>query len=213
MVRDGFFYGVALVAVAVIVWFGTHFVALTVLPVLLAAFLVWFFRDPPRTVPAGPGLIVSPADGKVEDAEWIETTAGSRVRISIFLNVFDVHVNRVPVSGTVTLAEYREGQFLNAMNSESAVHNEQTMVTIDAGEYSVSFKQIAGLLARRILCNVREGDQVERGQRMGLIKFGSRVDVLLPANVELKVRAGQRVKGGSSVLAAIVPAAKTGQQL
>ena len=205
MVRDGFFYGFALIAVAVVVWFGTHFVVLTALPVLLAAFLVWFFRDPPRTVPAGPGLIVSPADGKVEDAEWIETTAGSRVRISIFLNVFDVHVNRVPVSGTVTLAEYREGQFLNAMNSESAVHNEQTLVTIDTGAYSVSFKQIAGLLARRILCNVREGDQVQRGQRMGLIKFGSRVDVLLPANVELKVRSGQRVKGGSSVLAAILP--------
>ncbi len=205
MVRDGFFYGFALVAVAVIVWFGTHFVALTALPLLLAAFLVWFFRDPPRTVPAGPGLIVSPADGKVEDAEWIETTAGSRVRVSIFLNVFDVHVNRVPVSGKVTLAEYREGQFLNAMNSESAVHNEQTLVTIDTGEFSVSFKQIAGLLARRILCNVREGDEVQRGQRMGLIKFGSRVDVLLPANVELKVRSGQRVKGGSSVLAAILP--------
>ena len=214
MVRDGFFYGFALVAVAVIVWFGTHFVALTVFPLLLAAFLVWFFRDPPRAVPAGPGLIVSPADGKVEDAEWIETTAGSRVRISIFLNVFDVHVNRVPVSGTVTLAEYREGQFLNAMNAESAVHNEQTLVTIDAGDYSVSFKQIAGLLARRILCNVREGDQVQRGQRMGLIKFGSRVDVLLPANVELKVRSGQRVKGGSSILAAIIPAAaKMGEQL
>ena len=214
MVRDGYFYGFALVAVAVIVWFGTHFVALTVLPLLLAAFLVWFFRDPPRTVPAGPGLIVSPADGKIEDAEWIETTAGSRVRISIFLNVFDVHVNRVPVSGTVTLAEYREGQFLNAMNSESAVHNEQTLVTINTGEYSVSFKQIAGLLARRILCNVREGDQVQRGQRMGLIKFGSRVDVLLPANVELRVRSGQRVKGGSSVLAAMLPVtAKTGEQL
>lgn len=213
MVRDGYFYGFALVAVAVIVWLGTHFVALTVLPLLLAAFLVWFFRDPPRTVPMEPGLIVSPADGKVEDAEWIETTAGSRVRISIFLNVFDVHVNRVPVSGTVTLAEYREGQFLNAMNAESAVHNEQTLVTIDTGEYSVSFKQIAGLLARRILCNVREGDQVQRGQRMGLIKFGSRVDVLLPANVELKVRSGQRVKGGSSVLAAILPAVEKGKQL
>ena len=207
MVRDGFFYGIALVVVAVLVWYGTHFVALALFPLLIAAFMVWFFRDPPRRIPAGPGLILSPADGKVEDAEWIETTAGSRVRVSIFLSVFDVHVNRVPVSGTVTRAEYREGQFLNALNAESAVHNEQTLVTIDAGEYSVSFKQIAGLLARRILCNVREGDRVERGQRMGLIKFGSRVDVLLPANVELRVRSGDRVKGGSSVLASISPAA------
>ena len=205
MVRDGFFYGVALIAVAVIVWFGTHFVVLTVLPVLLAMFLVWFFRDPPRRVPMEPGLIVSPADGKVEDAEWIETTNGNGLRISIFLNVFDVHVNRSPVGGTVTLAEYREGQFLNAMNAESAVHNEQTLVTIDAGGYSVSFKQIAGLLARRILCNLREGDQVVRGERMGLIKFGSRMDVLLPAHAELRVRAGDRVKGGSSVLAFMPP--------
>lgn len=201
MVRDGIWYGVALAAVAVIVWSGTHIVSLTAVPVLLGIFLVWFFRDPSRKVPSGPGLIVSPADGKVEDAEWIETTGGSRVRVSIFLNVFDVHVNRVPISGTVTLAEYREGQFLNALNAESAVHNEQTLITIDAGDYSVSFKQIAGLLARRILCNVREGDQVVRGERMGLIKFGSRVDVLLPAGVELRVRAGDHVKGGSSVLA------------
>ena len=201
MVRDGIFYGISLLIVSVVVWYGTHVISLTALPVLLAMFLVWFFRDPRRKIPVGPGLIVSPADGKVEQAEWIETTAGSRVRISIFLNVFDVHVNRVPVSGTVTLCEYREGQFLNAMNAESAVQNEQTLVTIDTGNYTVSFKQIAGLLARRILCNVREGDRVTRGERMGLIKFGSRVDVLLPASVELRVAAGDRVKGGSSVLA------------
>ena len=205
MVRDGILYGVSLLVVAVIVWYGTHFVSLTALPLLLAAFLVWFFRDPSRRIPSGPGLIVSPADGKVEQAEWIETNAGSRVRVSIFLNVFDVHVNRVPVSGVVTLAEYREGQFLNAMDAESAVHNEQTLVTVDTGEYSISFKQIAGLLARRIVCNLHEGDRVNRGERMGLIKFGSRMDVLLPATVELRVKAGDRVKGGSSVLAYMPP--------
>ncbi len=203
MVRDGILYGVALLVVTAVVWFGTHFVLLSAIPLLLALFLMWFFRDPPRTVPREPGLIVSPADGKVEDAEWIETSAGSRVRISIFLNVFDVHVNRSPVSGTVSLVEYREGAFLNALNAESAVHNEQTLITIDAGDYSVSFKQIAGVLARRIVCNLREGDRVTRGQRMGLIKFGSRTDVLLPASVELRVKAGDRVKGGSSILAVI----------
>lgn len=201
MVRDGIFYGVALVLVAAVVWYGTHFASLTALPLLLAAFLVWFFRDPTRKVPTDPGLVISPADGKVESAEWIETASGSRVRISIFLSVFDVHVNRVPVTGVVTLAEYREGQFLNALNAESAVHNEQTLITVDTGDYIVSFKQIAGLLARRIICNIQEGDRVLRGQRMGLIKFGSRMDVLLPANAELRVRAGDRVKGGSSVLA------------
>lgn len=209
MVRDGIFYGISLLVVAVVVWYGTHFISLTVFPLLLAAFLVWFFRDPSRRIPADPGLIVSPADGKVESAEWIETTSGSRVRISIFLNVFDVHVNRVPVSGVVTLAEYREGQFLNALHAESAVHNEQTLVTVDTGDYSISFKQIAGLLARRIICNLQEGDRVQRGQRMGLIKFGSRMDVLLPASVELRVAAGDRVKGGSSVLA-FMPTPPTG---
>ena len=200
MVRDGLYYGVALLVVAVIVWFGTHWVSLTIAPVLLAAFFLWFFRDPDREIPAGRGLVVSPGDGIVEEAEWIETTAGSRFRVSIFLNVFDVHVNRAPIGGRVTLMEYREGQFLNAMNAESAVLNEQTLIVIDDGTHSVSFKQIAGLLARRIVCDLQAGAVVHRGQRMGMIKFGSRVDVLMPAEVELRVRAGDRVQGGSSVL-------------
>jgi len=200
MVRDGIYYGISLLVVAVIVWIGTRWVSLTAVPVLLAAFFLWFFRDPERTVPEGEGLIVSPGDGKVEEAEWIETTAGSRFRISIFLSVVDVHVNRTPIGGTVTLSEYREGGFVNAMNAESAVLNEQTLITIDDGTHSVSFKQIAGLLARRIICNLKAGDVVKRGQRMGLIKFGSRVDVLMPADVELKVTKGDRVVGGVSVL-------------
>jgi phosphatidylserine decarboxylase len=137
---------------------------------------------------------------KVEEAEWIETTAGARFRVSIFLSVFDVHVNRVPISGRVTVMEYREGQFLNAMNPESAILNEQTLVVIEDGEHSVSFKQIAGLLARRIICDVKTGDVVQRGQRMGMIKFGSRVDVLMPADVELRVKPGDRVQGGKSIL-------------
>ena len=186
--------------VAVLVWLGTQWVSLTAIPVLLAAFFLWFFRDPQREIPTGPGIIVSPGDGKVEEAEWIETTSGSRFRVSIFLSVFDVHVNRIPMSGKVTLMEYREGQFLNAMNAESAVLNEQTLIVIDDGTHSVSFKQIAGLLARRIVCDVHTGDTVVRGQRMGMIKFGSRVDVLMPADVELRVKPGDRVKGGSSVL-------------
>jgi phosphatidylserine decarboxylase len=203
MVRDGYFYGLALFAVAAVLWFTTHMAALVAVPMLLAAFFLWFFRDPSRKIPAGEGLIVSPGDGKVEEADWIETPEGTRLRVTIFLNVFDVHVNRVPVGGTVTLVEHREGLFLNAMRPDSAVHNEQTLITIDNGGYSVSFKQIAGLLARRIVCNLKTGDRVERGQRMGLIKFGSRVDVLMPAGVQLKVRVGDRVKGGSSVLAAM----------
>jgi phosphatidylserine decarboxylase len=125
---------------------------------------------------------------------------GSRFRVSIFLSVVDVHVNRAPIGGTVTLSEYREGAFMNAMNAESAVLNEQTLITIDDGRSVVSFKQIAGLLARRIICDLKAGDVVERGQRMGMIKFGSRVDVLMPADVELRVKPGDRVVGGKSVL-------------
>jgi phosphatidylserine decarboxylase len=200
MVRDGLFYGISLLVVAVIVWLGTHWVSLTAIPVLLAVFFLWFFRDPDREIPVGQGLIVSPGDGEVEEAEWIETTAGSRFRVSIFLSVADVHVNRVPMSGKVTLVEYREGQFLNAMNAESAILNEQTLIVIEDGKHSVSFKQIAGLLARRIVCNLKAGDVVQRGQRMGMIKFGSRVDVLMPADVEMRVKPGDRVQGGVSVL-------------
>ncbi|GGG71070.1 phosphatidylserine decarboxylase [Edaphobacter dinghuensis] len=203
MVRDGFFYALGLGVVAAVLWYLKMPLVLVLVPILLAIFFLWFFRDPNRTIPQGPGQIVSPGDGLVTAAEWIETTAGSRLRLSIFLNVFDVHVNRAPVSGTVTVVEYREGEFLNAMKPESVLHNEQTLIVIDAGGYAVSFKQIAGLLARRIVCNVKVGDHVERGQRVGLIKFGSRVDVLLPAEAELKVKVGVRVRGGSSVLAVI----------
>jgi phosphatidylserine decarboxylase len=209
MVRDGYLYGLTLLVVAVIVWFGTQMVALTAVPVLLAAFFLWFFRDPSRKIPEAPGLIVSPGDGQVKEAEWIETTAGSRLRITIFLSVFNVHVNRVPIGGTVTLVDTREGQFLNAMKPESAVLNEQTMITIDSGEYSVSFKQIAGLLARRIVCNLKPGDRVQRGERMGLIKFGSRVDVLMPAEAELLVKVGDKVRGGASILARMPFAAQS----
>lgn len=204
MVRDGFFYALGLGVVAVVVWMMTQLATLVAIPLVLAAFFLWFFRDPARTIPTAPGLVVSPGDGLVTEAEWIETANGSRLRLSIFLSVFDVHVNRCPVEGTVKLAEFRKGQFMNAIKPESVLANEQTLITIDAGGYEVSFKQIAGLLARRIVCNLKVGDVVERGQRMGLIKFGSRVDVLLPAEAELKVKKGMRVKGGSTVLAEIV---------
>lgn len=203
MVKDGYFYGLGLAVVAAIVWFTTGVPWLILPPVLLALFFLWFFRDPNRTIPQGAGLIVSPADGLITEAEWVETTGGSRLRVSIFLNVFDVHVNRSPISGTVKVVEYREGGFMNAMNPESVIANEQTMIVIAGDGYEVAFKQIAGLLARRIVCNLKEGDAVTRGQRMGLIKFGSRCDVLMPAEADLKVKVGTRVVGGSSVLGAL----------
>src|SRR6185312_11403532 len=152
MVRDGIFYALGFCIAAALLWLITQSVWLTIIPIPLALFFLWFFRDPKRNVPSGPGEIVSPADGVVTEADWIETAGGSRFRISIFLNVFDVHVNRSPVAGTVTAVEYREGAFMNAMKPESGILNEQTLVVIDTGGYEVSYKQIAGLLARRIVC-------------------------------------------------------------
>jgi phosphatidylserine decarboxylase len=203
MVRDGYIYGVSLLAVAVLLKWATGSWSWGIAPVLLAAFFLWFFRDPQRTIPEGPGLIVSPGDGLVTETVAISTPEGPRQRISIFLSVFDVHVNRSPISGALSRVHYQKGQYLNAMNPASADRNEQNVVTVRGEGFEVTFKQIAGLLARRIVFNPREGDTVERGQRVGLIKFGSRVDVVVPAEAALKVKVGQRVKGGASVLAAM----------
>jgi len=201
MVRDGYIYALSLLLVAVAVVWTTGIWAWGIVPVLLAAFFLWFFRDPTRSVPTGSGLIVSPGDGKVTETALIDTPEGRKQRISIFLSVFDVHVNRSPIAGVLTAVRYQEGKYLNAMNPDSADRNEQNVVTVKGEGIEVTFKQIAGLLARRIVFSPRQGDHVERGQRVGLIKFGSRVDVLLPANAALKVRVGERVKGGASVLA------------
>jgi phosphatidylserine decarboxylase len=203
MVRDGYIYGLSLLAVAAALRWSTGNWSWSIAPVLLAAFFLWFFRDPERMVPAGAGLIVSPGDGLVTETVAISTPEGYRQRVSIFLSVFDVHVNRSPIGGMIGSVRYRKGQYLNAMNPASADRNEQNIVTVHGEGMEVTFKQIAGLLARRIVFSPREGDLVERGQRVGLIKFGSRVDVLLPAEAELLVKVGQRVKGGSSVLAAM----------
>ncbi len=207
MVRDGYIYGVSLLAVAVVLVWVTGAWGWGVAPVLLAAFFLWFFRDPERVIPPGAGLVVSPGDGLVTETVSINTPDGPRQRISIFLSVFNVHVNRSPISGVITSVRYQKGLYLNAMNPDSAEHNEQNVVTVRGEGHEVTFKQIAGLIARRIVFNVAEGATVARGQRVGLIKFGSRVDVILPSTAELRVKVGQRVKGGASVLAAITEGA------
>ena len=203
MVRDGYIYGLSLLAVAAVLVWATGNWAWSIAPVLLAAFFLWFFRDPERTIPTGPGLIVSPGDGLVTETASINTPEGPRQRISIFLSVFDVHVNRSPIGGVLTSVRYQKGQYMNAMNPDSADRNEQNIATVRGEGMEVTFKQIAGLLARRIVFNCSEGDTLERGQRVGLIKFGSRVNVIVPAEAELRVKVGQRVKGGSSVLASM----------
>ncbi len=200
MVPDGYYYGFPLIASAILVsWLAGPFWALP--PVLLAAFLLWFFRDPERAIPATDGAVVSPADGKVTDVSAVLVDGRRATRISIFLNVFNVHVNRSPIAGTIHSVEYRRGKFLNAMNELSAEQNEQNAVAVEGDGQSVIFKQIAGLLARRIVFDKKVGDRVGRGERVGLIKFGSRVDVILDASAAVQIKVGDHVKGGSSVLA------------
>ncbi len=206
MVRDGIYYGLALIAVAALVAWLT-IPALAAVPLLLAAFFLWFFRDPERRIPAVQGAIVSPADGKVTDISVLDEKGEKRTRISIFLNIFDVHVNRSPVAGVIEDISYRKGKFRNAMATASAESNEQNVVTIRSDAGTVVMKQIAGLLARRIVFTKKVGDTVERGERVGLIKFGSRTDVIFPGAAEMKVGVGDHVKGGSTVLAVARPVA------
>jgi phosphatidylserine decarboxylase len=205
MVRDGYWYAISLLFVAAVLrfftadWFASW--VLVAIPILLAAFFLWFFRDPDRPIPAGPGLVVSPADGKVTEVAPIHTPDGDRIRLSIFLSVFDVHVNRSPIAGTVRSILYKKGEFLNALDPASAERNEQSVVTMEGEGCIISLRLIAGLLARRIVFVPKEGDTLKRGERVGLIKFGSRCDLILPGDAHIRVERGQRVKGGESILA------------
>jgi len=204
MVRDGYLYALPLIAVAaLLVWLTSP--AWAVVPVLLTFFFLWFFRDPERAIPDEAGAVVSPGDGKVTDVAPVTVGNQKLLRISIFLSVFDVHVNRSPIAGVIRDIRYQRGKFLNAMNVTSAELNEQNIVTVEGGGQTVVFKQIAGLLARRIVFNPKVGDRLERGQRVGLIKFGSRVDVLFDGSARVSVKVGDRVKGGASVLGYLPP--------
>lgn len=211
MIRDGIYYALGMLLVAAFMWW-LKVPSLLPIPVLLGAFFLWFFRDPERVVPSEPGLIVSPADGKVTEVSATEFQGKPYTRISIFLNVFDVHVNRSPISGEIKEVVYRRGKFGNAMDPACAEANEQSIITVEGEGMVLVFKQIAGLLARRIVFNYKVGDRLARGQRVGLIKFGSRTDVIFPSSAQVNVQVGDHVKGGSSVLALLgvprnVPAA------
>lgn len=196
MVLDGIYYALALTA-------GGGLVSYFARPVwglplyILAIFCLYFFRDPERLIPAG-AVAVSPADGKVVA---VKKEGPSQTRISIFLNIFDVHVNRAPISGCIMRVEYKPGRFLVASREQASFENEQNEITIQGDGTRVVFKQIAGLIARRVVFKKKPGDVVQTGERVGLIKFGSRVDVLLGPEWAVQVREGERVKGGSSVLA------------
>jgi phosphatidylserine decarboxylase len=204
MVRDGYFYALFLLAAALLTgWLASP--AWSIPCVLLAVFSLWFFRDPERVVPDTPGAVVSPADGKVTGISQVNVDGQMRTRISIFLNVFDVHVNRSPIAGRIRDIRYQRGKYLNAMNEACAEHNEQNIVTVEGEDQTVVFKQIAGLLARRIVFSKKVGDHVRRGERVGLIKFGSRTDILLSPMAKVEVQTGDHVRGGASILAYMPP--------
>jgi phosphatidylserine decarboxylase len=174
---------------------------------LVAAFCLWFFRDPDRKVPPG-DVMVSPADGKIVS---IKRLSDDQRRISIFLNVFDVHVNRSPVAGQITKIHYHKGKFLVASREVASTENEQNTFTMDAAGSKVVFSQIAGLIARRIVCHKHEGDRVATGERIGMIKFGSRMDIVFGPEWELAAETGQRVSAGTTVLARRVAAGGSGR--
>jgi phosphatidylserine decarboxylase len=196
MIVDGIYYALALGAGGGLLswlagpWYGVPLY-------LVAAFCLFFFRDPDREIPAG-AVAVSPADGKVVA---VRAESAELTRISVFLNIFDVHVNRAPVEGRIKEVFYKKGRFAVASREIASAHNEQNLVVIETAAGDVAFRQIAGLIARRIVCYKKPGDLVATGERVGLIKFGSRVDVLLGPEWDIQVRPGVRVRAGSSILA------------
>jgi phosphatidylserine decarboxylase len=202
MVRDGIPWVAIPLALAIIpMLFGLWWIA--IVSILVAAFMVFFFRDPRRKTPTEPGIIVAPADGRVTLVRRGEPELGSESLISIFLSPFDVHVNRAPIAGTITAVQYKKGKFVMATDERARDVNEQNMLTIEGDNTRVKCSQIAGILARRIVCWKREGDRVELGERFGMIKFGSRTDVLLPSSVEVVVKKGMRVRGGVTIIGRI----------
>src|SRR5450432_1974900 len=186
MVRDGYLYAAPLIAAAILLGWLTN-PAWAVIPCLLAFFFLWFFRDPERVIPQDAGAVVSPGDGKVTDVSAVTVAGRQQTRISIFLSVFDVHVNRSPIAGVIRDVRYQRGKFINAMAANSAEENEQNIITVQGEGRTVVFKQIAGLIARRIVFNFKVGDRIACGQRVGLIKFGSRVDVVFDTEAAIQV--------------------------
>jgi phosphatidylserine decarboxylase len=200
MVKEGYYFGMPPLALGGICFFLHWYVAAAVL-VLLALFVFSFFRDPERVIPSEPGAVVSPGDGRVVVVTDEENAGRPGKRISIFLAVWNVHVNRSPAAGTITKMEYRPGKFLAAMRERASVENEQNVFTLSTEVGEMVFKQIAGLIARRVVSWKKVGDKVTRGERIGLVRFGSRVDVWVPKEAEILVKVGENVKGGASVLA------------
>jgi phosphatidylserine decarboxylase len=200
MVKEGYYFGIPPLVLGILFFF-LHWTAAAAGVVCLSLFCFSFFRDPERVVPSDPGAIVSPADGRVVVITDESHAGRAGKRISIFLAVWNVHVNRTPAAGTITTLEYRPGKFFAAMKAEASTQNEQNIFTLATDGGEIVFKQIAGLIARRVVSWKKAGDVVQRGERIGLVRFGSRADVWLPAQARIAVKLGDHVAGGSSVLA------------
>ena len=202
MAREGFFFSLPFLLLAILFFYlfqkfpHMDLVYLAVSSLIVAFLFMSFFRDPDRRIPEGDGIIVSPADGRVVALERRE---GCFV-VSIFLSIFNVHINRVPVSGVVQRVKYQPGKFRPAFQKKAAEQNERFEITIKADNYSIDVHQVAGILARRVVCRLTEGQEVRRGERFGMIRFGSRVDLMLPLDTSFEVQEGKRVKGGSTII-------------
>jgi phosphatidylserine decarboxylase len=202
MVRDGIPFVAVPAALAIVpMLFGYWIIAIPFL--LVSAFMAFFFRDPRRTIPSGQGIVVAPADGRITRIRIAGGDNGAESLISIFLSPLDVHVNRAPIAGMIEKIEYKSGRFLMATNERARDENEQNTLTISGEGITIRCSQIAGILARRIVCWKREGDRVECGERFGMIKFGSRTDVIMPGTVEILVKEGMHVRGGVTVIGKI----------
>jgi len=203
VVREGLVFIFPLLSISVFLWI-LGISAWAWFFSLLTVFVISFFRDPERTIPAGDKAILSPADGKIiriESCTEERFLKGPALKVSIFMSVFDVHVNRIPLSGRIAEVAYRPGKFVSANLDKASAANEQNALLLEAaGGTKLLFVQIAGLIARRIVCWVRKGDPVERGRRFGMIRFGSRMDVYLPPNIQIQARLGQKAYGGQTIL-------------
>lgn len=209
MAKDGINVILAVILLSVILFAGvlcTGNIILKILfliSLLLVAFTIYFFRDPDRNTPQEKNTIISPADGKViliEDVKENDFFKDEVIMISVFMSVFNVHVNRIPLTGEVTYFNYKKGAFLQAYKDDASYENEQTIIGIENDGFKILFKQIAGIVARRIVCNIRQGWKVKQGERFGMIKFGSRLDIFLPKSVEIKVKLNDKVKAGETII-------------
>ncbi len=211
MVRDGLpFVSVPLVLALILLAFGYWQLAIALFA--LALFMVYFFRDPRRSIPLESDLVIAPADGRVTRVAKLDPQdSASPTIVSIFLSVFDVHINRAPIAGTISDVTYTKGRFVIATRDDASLVNEQNALTIKGERMTIVCKQIAGVLARRIVCWKRRGDSVQLGEKFGLIKFSSRTDLILPPEVHLAVQVGSRVRGGETIIGKLQASDNTGQ--